>query len=331
MDIVVAKAAIQYEFENSEGFDEIEIDLFGGEPTLRKDFIKELVTWTCSSGFAKPFLFFLQTNGTLVHGDFQDWLLKHRAHVNVGLSLDGTPSTHNKNRCNSYERIDTAFFAKNYPAQGVRMTINSDTVGSLFEDIVHLHHLGFSRVDAFFAHGIDWNIDAIECELQTQLRLLCDYYLEYPEIKECSIFAMRLDGLLHKETKLQKWCGTGTTMVSVGVDGKKYPCQAFQPNTASNPIELGVIQFNEIHDFSDPSCLSCSMESVCPNCYGINYLMTGDILKRDKQFCKITKLCAAAVSYLRARQIEKGTSRMLPREIYQTIEAIQMLQRELAV
>ncbi len=58
MSLDVAKDAIKYAFENSDDFDEIEFDLFGGEPTLHKDLIKKIVTWTYEQNFNKPYLFF---------------------------------------------------------------------------------------------------------------------------------------------------------------------------------------------------------------------------------------------------------------------------------
>lgn len=334
MSLEVAKSAIEYEFNNSDEFDEIEFDLFGGEPTLRKGFIMDLVEWAYSKKFGKPFLFFLVTNGTLVHGEFQDWLLKYKNHVYVGLSLDGTPETHNKNRSNSYSKIDIAFFVKNYPEQGVRMTINSATVGNLSNDIIWLHRLGFREVTPVFASGIDWNVDKVRTELARELAKLCDFYFANPGIKPCSLFDIHLPNFLQERKKIQKWCGTGTSMVSIAVDGKKYPCQTFQPNTTAKPIEFGDIAFGKIDDFSDPECSNCILEPACPNCYGMNHARGGDLIKRDRQLCTLTKIRALAVSNLRARQIEgslANLSEMNPAEIYQTIKAIQMMQIECSV
>jgi radical SAM protein with 4Fe4S-binding SPASM domain len=329
MDIQVAKNAIEYEFNNSDEFDEIEFDLFGGEPTLCKDTIKELVEWTYNQEFGKPFLFFIETNGTLVHGEFQEWLLKNKEYVYAGLSLDGTPETHNKNRSNSYEKIDIDFFLENYPEQSVRMTINRDTVCNLSKDIIHLHNLGFGEIVATFAHGINWELDGIEDCLVAELDKLSDYYLANPSIKECSIFDINLPNIL-REGKIEKWCGTGTSMVSYGIDGSKYPCHTFQSNTTveSEAIQLGEIDFEKIEDYSDPECSNCILESICPNCYGMNYVETGNILTRDKQLCEIFKIRAIAATYLKARQIEQNQTHMKPNELFNTIKAIKKIQGE---
>ncbi len=150
MSIGTAKESVQKFMAESEGFDEVEFDLFGGEPTLRKNIIIELVEWTIAKKYSKPFLFFLQTNGTLINDKFKSWLLRHRSHVVVGLSLDGTRETHNANRSNSYDLIDIGFFRDNYADQGVRMTISPNGIETLSRDVIHLHESGFSRVDSFF-------------------------------------------------------------------------------------------------------------------------------------------------------------------------------------
>lgn len=328
MDIQVAKVAIEYEFKNSDDFDEIEFDLFGGEPTLYINLIKEIVEWTYAQEFQKSYLFHLETNGTLVHGEFQEWLLRNKEYVYAGLSLDGTPETHNNNRSNSYNLIDIDFFVKNYPEQSVRMTVNRSTISNLSKDIIHLHNLGFPEVVATFAYGINWEINEIKNILELELRKLCNFYLENPEIKECSIFDMNLPDILHKERKIKKWCGTGTTMVSYGIDGTKYPCHTFQPNTTSETkaIKFGEIDFNLIKDFSDPECSNCILEPTCPNCYGMNFVNGGDILTRNKQLCEIVKIRAIAISYLKAHKIEKNLEQFKPNEMFQTIEAIKEIQ-----
>lgn len=329
MNIQVAKEIIKYEFHNSEGFEEIKIDLFGGEPTLCIDLVKELVEWTRSQDFSKPHFFFMVTNGTLIHDKTKEWLYKNKEYVKVGLSLDGTRETHNTNRSSSYDNIDIDFFSKTFPAVSVRMTISNNTICHLSEDVIHLHNLGFNEVIATFACGINWDSEKVKTFLADELKKLCDFYLKNPEIKECSIFDMYLPDILDKEKKLGKWCGCGTNVVSYGFDGSMYPCQTFQQNTTvdKKPIKFSEIDFVSITDFSDSECSNCIIEPICPNCYGMNYASNGNIFTRDKQLCDIVKIRALAVSYLRAKKI-KDLEKMKPNEVYQTILAINAIQNE---
>jgi len=245
-------------------------------------------------------------------------------------SIDGSQETHDKNRSNSYDKIDIDFFVKTYPGQSVRMTINSDTINSLSKDIIHLHTLGFEEIIATFAYGICWDLDKVKLHLINELEKLCEFYLENPHLKECSIFNMHLPDIIHTEKKVAKWCGSGTNMVSYGIDGTKYPCQTFQQNTTidKKSIKLHEIDFNAFTDFSDLECEKCILEKVCPNCYGMNYVKDGNLFKRDKQLCEIVKTRALAISYLKAKQIEKNIKKMKPNEVYQTIKAINVIQNE---
>jgi radical SAM protein with 4Fe4S-binding SPASM domain len=328
MSLDLAKSIVQKELLNSDDFDEVEFDLFGGEPSLYFDIVKNLVEWT-DGRFTKPHIFFLETNGTLIHGEYQKWLTKYKEYVNVGISLDGTRESHNKNRCNSYDLIDIDFFVKTYPDQSIRMTICKDTIHNLSNDVIHLHNLGFKEVVSVFAHGVDWNLDNIEEILSRELMILCDYYINNPTIKECSIFNMNLESLVQKQ-KLTKWCGTGTNMIAYDVNGKTYPCHVFQPNTTEND-SYNYIDFNCIEDFSDPDCAGCGIEAICPNCYGMNYIQNGDVLKRDKGLCNIVKITAKATSYLTAKKIELGLRDFEKENLYRTIKSINMIQNELFI
>ncbi len=325
-----AKEIIAFEFENSNEFDEIEIDLFGGEPTLRKKFIQEIVEWTKNNNFKKPFIFYIDTNGTLVHGSFKNWLLENKEYVWVGLSLDGTPQTHNNNRSNSYNDIDIDFFVNNYPGQSVRMTVNNTTVDTLSYDIIHLHSLGFSNVTATFANGIDWDFESIKDILTRELLTLVDFYAENPQINVCSIFDMLLPEILNRNEPLPKWCGSGTNMVSYNSEGVCYPCHTFQPNT-TGCFTLIDVDFNNYNDFSDPECKSCPIERICSNCYGLNFNERKDILSKDKRMCKIVKARALATSLLLSKQIENNNRKFEPNELYQIIEAIELIQSELTI
>lgn len=68
MSFEIAKNAILRAFKMSPYHDEIEFDLFGGEPFLCFDLIKEIVEWIRLQKKVKPYLIFINTNGTLVHG-----------------------------------------------------------------------------------------------------------------------------------------------------------------------------------------------------------------------------------------------------------------------
>lgn len=324
MSLQTALDSIYKHGMNLQGFDGIIIDLFGGEPFLEFSLIQDICKWLKSQEFNYPHKISINTNGTLVHGKIQDWLIKNK-NIYVGLSLDGRPETHNANRCNSFDLIDTEFFIKHYPNSPVRATINRDTIASLSSDIIYMQELGF-KVTASLALGIDWGGDDIISILQRELKILSDYYLSTPHMEPCSIFKPNLSSIYFKRET--KWCGTHSHMVSIDTEGNDYPCQSFQPNSAGANENYKNIDFNSIERWSDPECDNCIIDNLCPTCYGLNFNQSGSMLKRDKSICNIRKSLALANSYFIAKKIECGSLSLSPMDTVLTIRAIKEIQRE---
>ena len=319
MHMDIAKSAINRHMINSDDYDEIEIDLFGGEPFLRPEFIQELCEWTWSRKYYKPMIIFVDTNGTASHGEIQNWLRKFRNNIYLGLSLDGTPNTHNKNRNNSYNDIDIDFFLNTYPYQPVPMTITPGSLGNLSEDIIFMHKLGF-EVTASLAQGVNWNIEENKNQFAIGLNKLCEYYLNNTSISPCSLFDMFLPLVINK-TEQTKWCGCGTNMVTVDIDGKEYPCHLFLPSSMPNKINWNRLNFSDNHLFSDDECKRCLIKNICPTCYGINLVRENDVKKRDRNLCELYKILALANSYLKGLMIEKNILTIdNPKDLYDTLK-----------
>ena len=110
MDFSTAKSIIDQELLNTPDGESLEFDLFGGEPFLEFELIKAITEYICQNKGEKNCRVFATTNGTLVHGEIQEWLIQHKQCFICGLSLDGTREMHNLNRSNSYDMIDLSFF-----------------------------------------------------------------------------------------------------------------------------------------------------------------------------------------------------------------------------
>lgn len=325
MSAQTGREAMERAFLNSPDHDEIEFDFFGGEPFLCFDLIAEICDWLVSERRARPYLVFISTNGTLVHGEIQKWLVSRKGLVFAGLSVDGTPSTQNLNRSGSYNDIDFGFFARHYPEQPVRMTVSPQRAGFLFEDILHLHGLGF-LVTATFAHGVQWLPEQI-AEVERQLKQLADHYLQHPGIKPCSLFGMNIKALSRKPFSEQRYCGTGRHMVSVTTDGQEYPCQMFQPNSMPAEYSAAALLLRDSDElFHDSECDGCVIDGICPTCYGMNLKMTGDVRRKAKDGCGIHRILARANAYYIAAGLEKGSLILPPAELIDTVKAVERLQ-----
>ena len=75
----VAKDAIISTFKRAreENVEYVEILFHGGEPFLAFDMIKKICEWLWSREWSCKYICFATTNGTLVHGEIKEWLLKN--------------------------------------------------------------------------------------------------------------------------------------------------------------------------------------------------------------------------------------------------------------
>ena len=193
MNIDTLEKIIKNEMCSNDGFSEVEIGLFGGEPFIKFDLIKEIYEYIKILNSSKKYIFFASTNGTLVHGEIKEWLKSHPYFV-CGLSYDGTPEMTNVNRSNSANKIDLSFFKEQYPNQPVKMTISKETLPHLSEGVIFLQRKGFD-VSCNLAYGIDWSDNINKEKLENELMKLVEFYLNNPELKPCSMLDMSISNI----------------------------------------------------------------------------------------------------------------------------------------
>ena len=98
MSVETAKKAIDYVVKKSGPRKNIEIDLFGGEPTMIMDRIKEIVAYARENEKAwnKNIRFTMTTNATLLTDEMMDYM--DEEFENIILSLDGRQEINDKVR-----------------------------------------------------------------------------------------------------------------------------------------------------------------------------------------------------------------------------------------
>lgn len=309
MSLETAKQIIDSEFEfvaQSDRFDELAVDFLGGEPLLKFDLIRELAEWIWSTPRPVPYILFSTTNGTLLNAEMKRWFREHKDQYYLCLSLDGTPDMHAANRGHSLARIDLDFFRETWPDQPVKMTVSCGTIDSLAEGIIYLQERGF-KVGASLGYGMPWNDKSIT-EFGQQLRQLGIYYLEHEQAQRVSLLDLPIEHARRSPTARQaKYCGTGTHMVTYDVDGKAYPCHLFTPLVlgTSKSAELQSIKFEDDLTVADPHCNDCSLQRICPTCYGFNYKSTGDVARRDRMMCRLFKVQALANCWLQTQLLKR--------------------------
>ncbi len=266
------------------------INFHGGEPFLSYLKIRQLCEWAWAQDFPENILFYATTNGTLIHGEIKNWLERNKHRFVLGLSLDGTRDMHNRNRSGSFDLIDLDFFVKTWPYQGVKMTISPLTIGNIADGIIFMHEQGFKEIFANLAEMTEWEDAKYLEQYREELCKLSTYYLQHPEIKKCSLFDVNFSRVL--ETHYEKWCGMGNEIEALDIDGSVHPCHLFFESVCGREKS----QLASRLDFSDPAvfvsdeCRECPILNICPTCAGSNFIMRGDVAKRDMFLCEFTKI-----------------------------------------
>lgn len=312
MSFETAKNIIDLEL-GSEGEETITIDFFGGEPFLEFDLMKSICEYVWSKQWNKQYHFFVSTNGTLLTPVIKKWLVDHKDQFWCGISYDGTPEMQDKNRCNSSGMIDLDFFSSNWPNQGVKMTVSKDSLSHLAEGVIFLHEKGFI-VNCNLAYGPDWSDNCWDEILREQLMQLIQYYLEHPSIQPCSMLNMELVYVAQADRlEYNKWCGAGTNMKVYSVEGRCYPCHFFEPLAIGyeKAEESLKIDFSKAVQLMDEECTGCCLLPICPTCYGSNFASTGDITKKDRNLCRLTKIQAVANSFFKYKLLTTRTNEEL--------------------
>ena len=310
--------------------DGVEIGFIGGEPLLEFHLLKQVFCYTCSNYANIPWIFYATTNGTLLNDEMKEWFSAHRRNFVLGLSLDGTRETHNANRSGSFDKIDTEFFLRNWPQQGVKMTLSEYSIPRLAENVKFIHSLGFQNIRGVnLAEGdFDWDQDKYIEMLIPQLAELVDFYLESGGAMTNQMLDRHIASCEARKIGKRKWCGIGTGCPFFDVDGKRYPCSFITPMTFS-PEEIADIaetDFTADDHFIDDKCFeSCYIYPVCPTCAGANYLKNKTFKTRDKSRCKIQKLIVLFAADLQAKRIVENPNMYDDTALFYTIEAIKKI------
>lgn len=315
----------------------IEFCFIGGEPLIEFNLIKRIVEHykPKRNNYDKKFIFSATTNGALLTSEMKQWFENNKDIIILCLSLDGNKDTHDHNRDNSFDSIDFDFFVKNYPDQGVKMTLSDYSLPRLYENILFIHSLGFKRISGvnLFEGDFDFSNEDYIKTLIPQLKKLVDFYSDEENVRLFNqLFDKRLELTQSKIRRKRKNCGIGGKGTCFyDVDGKKYPCVMCTPMTLSDDkLEaLEKIDFENDNIFIDTSCNeSCFIYPICSNCSGSNYKRTGRFDIRDYSKCMIKKLEVLFCAELEGRKLLKNKDNLEnDSSIYHRIQAIKEIKR----
>jgi len=332
MSFETAKRCVDWIFNNIPDYATggVEVCFIGGEPLLEFELLKEIVSYTCKKYSNIDHIFYATTNGSILTDEMKVWFTAHKKCFVLGLSLDGAKETHDVNRSSSFDSIDIDFFLKNYPLQGIKMTLSDFSLPRLAENIKFIHSLGFASIKGVnLAEGdFDWSNEDYIKILVKQMIELVDFYVENETFTLNQMLDKNIYICEREKHERRKWCGMGTGCVFFDTDGKRYPCSFISPMTFSE-TELSSIlitDFSNDDNFIDEECYnSCYIYPLCPACHGAGYFHYRTFKQRDKSRCRIQKLIALFTADLHAKRIVKNPKLYQENTLYNTIEAIKKI------
>ncbi|MBO5852305.1 MAG: thioether cross-link-forming SCIFF peptide maturase [Clostridia bacterium] len=312
MSYEVGKMALDYLIDHSGTRKNLEVDFFGGEPSLNFEVVKRLVAYGRSreNDTGKNFRFTYTTNGIILNDEIMDFCNKEMS--NVVLSLDGRKEVNDRMRVNrggagSYDTIVPKFQkfiekrgGNDYYIRGTYTRFNKDFAA----DILHMADLGFKEI----------SIEPVVAEPSAPYALrqedLPELLAQYEVLAKEMIkrrksgngftfyhYMIDLDGG-PCVVKRVSGCGVGTEYMAVTPEGDFYPCHQFvgNPEFLLGNVYDGVTntsvcdQFKECNIYSHEECDNCFARMYCSGgCAANAYNSTGSVTGVYKLGCELHK------------------------------------------
>jgi sulfatase maturation enzyme AslB (radical SAM superfamily) len=328
------KQKIRAEMLAENGYEELSVIFFGGEPLLEYDTIREVVDWFLSIDWpvrAKTVRFQVATNGTLLNRSIKQWFATHRNRVTLCLSMDGTKTAQDRNRCNSYDSVirHMDFFRENWPQQPLKMTIGPESLDLVYEGVVHIHNLGLMVEPDIVFEEVWGDPDSQRMAVRVwaeQLDKLVQFYFANPQFQPPDVLRRKLLRLFGVTPDPKRtFCGAGKHTTTFAADGREFPCFRFAPVSIDRPLD----DVFGGPDIENDQCATCAFEKICPTCEGHNYLVTGSSFKRTTYHCRffqVSLLASAKLMFL-----EHSEDLTHPPESQSEEEQLQRMRRLLAI
>ncbi len=313
MSFDVAKRAVDFLIQMSGPRQHCEIDIFGGEPLMNWNVVKQTVEYVESIQEAhnKIFKLTLTTNGMLLTQDKIDYLNEHN--LSLVLSLDGRETVHNSMRPSAGGTDTYQTVAKNlvnavqqregreYYVRGTYTHKNLDFT----KDVMAMSDLGFVHLSMEPVVGKEGDYVLREEDiprLKEEYERLADIYLQRQKEgkgDEFNFFHFNMD--LYRGpcmSKRLRGCGAGHEYMAVVPNGDIYPCHQFVGKDGyilGNVFE-GLKNFDIPHTFRNthvmtkPICAACWAKFFCSGgCHANNETFAGTIAEPYELSCELQK------------------------------------------
>ncbi|MDU1033065.1 thioether cross-link-forming SCIFF peptide maturase [Clostridium sp.] len=328
MDIDTAKKAIDYVVKRSGPRRNIEIDLFGGEPTMIMDTIKEIIAYAREheKEWKKNIRFTMTTNATLLNDEMMEFMDKEIG--NIILSLDGRKEVNDNVRIkvdgsgsyddilpNIKKMIDKRTEGKMYFVRGTFTRANTD----FYEDVKAMVNEGFREIS--IEPVVLENGHPLALREEDLPTIFDNYDKLYEEMRRRKVegdefkfyhFNIDLQGgpCVYKRIS---GCGAGFEYVAITPQGEVYPCHQF---VGKEEYKLGSIwddtydaelgkKFKKAHIYNKPKCKDCWARFYCSGgCQANNVNFNGDMNIPYEIGCKMQKKRIECAIALKAEELQ---------------------------
>jgi len=328
MSFEVGKQAFDFLIANSGTRRNLEVDFFGGEPSLNFEVVKQLVEYARSieGKYNKNFRFTYTTNGMILTDEMMEFINKEMH--NVVLSLDGRREVNDHFRRDyagkgSYDTIVPNFKrlveSRNNQGYYVRGTYTHNNV-DFTNDIIHMADLGFTELSMEPVVCPPGDPYALTDEdlpgLFEQYEILAKEMIKRKKEGRPFTFYHYMLDLKHGPCIYKRitGCGSGTEYMAVTPWGELYPCHQF---VGDEKYSLGNIwdgvkntavqdEFRGCNSYSRPECRDCWAKLYCSGgCAANAYHATGSINGVYKYGCELFKKRIECAVMLKVAEAEE--------------------------
>ncbi|SDN05445.1 thioether cross-link-forming SCIFF peptide maturase [Lachnospira pectinoschiza] len=330
MSFEVGKKALDFLVANSGSRRNLEVDFFGGEPTMNFEVVKQLVAYGRSLEEAnnKKFRFTLTTNGILLNDEIMEFANKEMS--NVVLSCDGRKEINDMMRPvrssgrSSYDIIMPKFKKlaesrnqMNYYIRGTFTHFNLD----FSKDVLHFADEGFEQISvepvvaqptddyAIREEDLDtlkeqYDILAAEIVKRKKAGKGFNFFHFMIDLQGGPCVAKRLSG-----------CGSGCEYLAVTPWGDLYPCHQFVGNEdfIMGNVDEGITKpeirkmFKASNVYTKEKCKNCFARFYCSGgCAANSYNFHGNINDAYDVGCELERKRVECAIMIRAAMADEN-------------------------